>query len=205
MDMIFSAVLSASTLLAAQQDQPPMELVEAIRTAHQANRAHITRATMRLRYSVGNATDLASALAGRWTERSDADCLFVLDGTRARYDRLFDPEVMREKRRMTGALSSSTRVSSVRVVTDGRVTLSDYLFIAPPRSGEEVLTRQVRIDEGTDPNGMNLRINPCRPRVYIRHQRIVSSNEMVAVSGLRLWFPGKGDSALTDVADFLPE
>ena len=160
--MIFSIVLSASILLAATQDQPPMELVEAIHTAHQANRALMTRATIRLRFSIGDAPDMSAALAGRWTDRSDADGLFVMDGPRMRYDQLFEPEVMRAKRHATGPMSYSTRVTSVRVVTDGRVTLTDLMSFKPASVGGEPLSRQVRIDPGVDPFFLRTHL-PLRP------------------------------------------
>ncbi len=147
--MIFAITLYASALLAGMQDQPELEVLAAIRTAYQANRAAITRATIRLTFSIGDAPNMASALSGRWTDRTDADCLFVLDGDRARYEQLFNPEDLRVKRTMTGPLNYTTRLRWVRALTDGRATLSDQMFSSGADAG--VMKRRVRIDPGTDP------------------------------------------------------
>ena len=147
--MLLVIAISASALLAGADDQTDMNALEAICTAYEANRASITRATIRLRYSVGDAPDIAAAREGRWTDRSDADCLFVLDGDRARYDQLFRIEDLRAKRAMTGPLSYTTRLTWLRMATDGRVTLTDKTIVSASDADE--LTRQVRIDPGTNP------------------------------------------------------
>ena len=147
--MLLAIALSVSASLAGLDDQADLNAVDAICMAYQANRASITRATIRARYSVGDAPDLAAARDGRWTDRSDADCLFALDGDRARFDKLFPIEDLRAKRARTGPFSYTSRLSWLRMVTDGRVTLADRQIVSAVEGGP--LRRQVRIDPGTSP------------------------------------------------------
>jgi len=146
--MFLPMVLFASAILAVPGDQPPMDILEAIATAHQANRTLFTKATMRLRYSVGNAPDADSALQGRWTSRSDAGGRFVMDGAWMRYEQAFDPEVMRAELTVNGPGRYSTRLFSVRLVTDGRVTLTDRLSIPANDPARSAPVNEVRVDPG---------------------------------------------------------
>lgn len=135
----------------APQDRTPLDLAQAIITAHEANRAVITHARIEFRYSVGTTRAVDDAMAGRWSDRTDGRGVFVLDGERARYDQVFSLDDSLAKRQKTGGNSYSSPFASVRAVTDGRSSLMDRIAIGRSPEGAEVLSHRPQVVSGADP------------------------------------------------------
>jgi len=141
-------LLASSLFGATLPDQPPPEIARTIAAAYEANCARITRGSAKITYSVGMADDLEAALADRWSDRTDAAGEFALDMPRARYDQIFDPKDLVAKRTMKGNGSYSTRLISGRVVTDGRVTLTEEITMRSGPTGDVPMSR-LTITRGT--------------------------------------------------------
>lgn len=100
-------------------------LVQAIRNAYEANLEALSSGTLRFRCTSGNAESLDAVLAGRWTDRNVGEGLFASNGTDSRYECLFPPADLNRHRRRLDEGSFYTTLTSVRVLTDGRLTLID--------------------------------------------------------------------------------
>ena len=147
--MFIAFLLYMSLLFLAPQDQGPAAIAKTIAAAYDANCALITHGSAKIFYSVGMADDLEAALAGRWSDRTDAKGEFALDLPRARYDQLFDTKELIAKRNLKGGGGYSTRLISGRVVTDGSQTLNEAINIGRSASGDVPICR-LTIFAGTD-------------------------------------------------------
>ena len=124
------------------------ELVEAIVTAYEANRAAITHGFARFRFLRGRGEDIDVVAKDGPNDYGEAQGLYAFDGPNARYESVFAPEDMITDRMPTEDGGFSTRFPSDRLLTDGELILADQLFpasIDPPR-----YTHQAQIAAGTD-------------------------------------------------------
>ncbi len=112
------------------------ELVKAIPPAFEANRAALQSGTIRFRYAVGMAASPAAALKNAWSKRHESEGVYAYSGRRGMYSLVATPEVMASAREKTGQGHWTSQVYSVRVLTNGVLTLWDQVNLGD--DGKEI-------------------------------------------------------------------
>lgn len=123
------------------------ELLSAVRNAYETNLVNISYGMLRFDYTVGRATDFEAVGRDEWAKTAVAPGLFAIDGSRIRYEHIFSPEDTVKHRRRIGERSWTSNLHSVRLLTDGVVTLSDVIQIA---SDDQTVVHTSSIDSGFD-------------------------------------------------------
>ncbi|AGA26617.1 hypothetical protein [Singulisphaera acidiphila] len=118
-------VVMVISVLGVSPDRSDDPMVSAIRTAYEANLNALSVGTMSFTYSSGVAPDLASAISGQWSNRSQAEGSFAASGSDLRYERRFAPEVLNSNRTWLSEKQFSSPLTSNRVLTNGSYTLLD--------------------------------------------------------------------------------
>jgi hypothetical protein len=114
-----------------------VKAVTAIRTAYEHNRAALsTRGTIHFEGRDGKVTprggldSIDEALKTAWERRSPSRGLYVFDGASRRYENLYTPEQLVARRTRLSPTSTSSTISSERLLTDGDSTLIDHVAVA---------------------------------------------------------------------------
>ena len=125
------------------------DLVRAVRDSHAANRASMgTRGIIRFQFAQGEAPNLEAARKGAWTSRHVADGLYAYDGSRRRLDLVYGFSAAMADQKMISPREYRSSFTSGRWLTNGSVTLSDYLTIQPADPGSDY-GHAVQIDPGS--------------------------------------------------------
>ncbi len=144
--------LALLPILALQQPSDD-DLVKAVRNAYEANLANISHGMLRFDYTVGSAANPEAARQGEWTRTAVAQGMLAIDEPWMRYEHIFSPEDTVANRKRIGERRWTSNLFSVRLLTDGIVTLSDRLQVT---SDDKTVAHTSIIDSGFD---MFLRFN----------------------------------------------
>lgn len=137
----FFAILSVTS--AAGVDP----VLEAVKTAYQANREAFAFGTIHFRSSMGTAGSLDKVLSGEWKPEDTAKGLYVYEDLRGRYECITDNIQKYLKPTSEGKPTDPGAVHSVRTVTDGKSTLYDLMRPNRNRGSWSYLSE---IDSGVD-------------------------------------------------------
>ena len=121
--------LALWSLFLAGQEPRQEEVAKAVLNAQKANRSMLSRGKVLYRFYRGDAKSEREALSGAWTDRTEAKCLLVFDGRRARLEQIYSIADLAAHTTFKGNEVSSSR-SPVRVLTDGKVTLVDHQLLS---------------------------------------------------------------------------
>jgi hypothetical protein len=123
------------------------ELLQAVRNAYEANLANVSHGLLRFDYTVGSATDLDAARQDKWKRTAIAPGLLAIDGLQMRYEHTFSPEDTATNRKRIGERSWTSNLFSIRLLTNGVVTLSDRIQVT---SDDKTIAHTSKIDSGVD-------------------------------------------------------
>jgi hypothetical protein len=147
-------VLTACMIATVQVDsRVAAELLE-IRELHEANQATMTYGALRFEYTVGSAKTASDARNGEFQNSRTARGRYLFDVGRALIEVLHEPTEMAAARRKTSPNQYTSSISSYRALTDGNITLMDYLDLAfessevihhPYTAGAETFFRYTRL------------------------------------------------------------
>lgn len=166
-------LMIASALPAAESD---VDRAKAAAAIFEANRAKFSVWTIEFNYTVGYAKTLDDALAKRWINPSVARGVCTFDGTNGRYDVAYDLKNLAEKRVEVKPGRFQTYLTSHRYLTDGKVTLSDYM--RPNRNWTE-MDHTVQILPGSDTFHRNIALPLELGRGEFARNFLASQAEMV--------------------------
>jgi hypothetical protein len=123
------------------------QVSQAIRNACDSNINSISSAEIAFSYSVGSCSHIESALAGKWTEHSEATGFLAFDGSSVRYDRLYPLSEMALRRQRKGENRYVSPLQSIRLLTDGAATFYDVIL---PSSDEASTNHSIQIFRGPE-------------------------------------------------------
>ncbi|GIW85861.1 MAG: hypothetical protein KatS3mg108_0185 [Isosphaeraceae bacterium] len=126
--------------------QEDVEALKALATSYAANRSLLSYGSIEISSAMGRAPTPEAARAGQWSVRREATGRYVFDGPRAYFETVFSLEQMKASRRKVGEGRYTTTLLSRRVLTDGRITLSDRICL---NDAGDQLIRAAQIDAGT--------------------------------------------------------
>lgn len=155
--------LALVPILALQQPSDN-DLLQAVRNAYEANLANISHGELRFDYTVGRATSPETARRGEWTRTATAPGWLAIDEPWMRYEHIFSPEDTVANRKRLGERRWTSNLFSVRLLTDGVVTLSDMLQVT---SDDTTVAHTSSIDSGFD---MFLRFNAIPLDIGLKSQ-----------------------------------
>jgi len=126
-----SLILTLASLTGAQPADA-RDLVAAIRTAYEHNRAALSASgTIHFQCCDGNLDPaqtiegIDASLKASWTRRSPSQGLYVFDGAYRRYENLYSPEQLVSRRTKLSPTQYQSHIISDRLLTDGETTLVD--------------------------------------------------------------------------------
>jgi hypothetical protein len=135
--------IAIAVISMVQEDAEPLK---ALATSYGANRSLLRYGSIEFSSATGTAATPEAARSGQWMVRSETTGRYVFDGPRAYFENVFSREQMRANRRKIGDGRHSTTLHSRRVLTDGRITLSDRISLDD--SGDKFI-RAAQVDPGT--------------------------------------------------------
>ncbi len=135
------------SLFLAGQEPRQEDVAKAVLNAQKANRSMLSRGKVLYRFYRGESKGEREALSGAWTDRTEAKCLLVFDGRRARLEQVYSIADLAAHTTFKGNEVSSSR-SPVRVLTNGKVTLVDHQLLS---EDGKTLNHQPIIEQGVEP------------------------------------------------------
>lgn len=150
-------------------------IVRGVRTKHEDNRAAFPAAgTIRFHCSHGTLGELSNieALDGVpravWTRGVPSRGLYVFDEEKRRYESIYTPEEHLARRKTMSATSLTSDLISDRLLTDGKTTLVDTMFLA---ANSTTIIHSVHLHAGTREffrlaAGIPLRLGDMEPPLH---------------------------------------
>jgi hypothetical protein len=123
-------ILEAPAGPSAKPDQDQM--IKAVRTASAANRAAVAFGSIDFKYSAGTAGSAQAILGGNWKDVSTATGRFAFDSKNRYYERIFSVADTMAHRTVISKHEASNTLGSLRVATNGKVTLLDRMNVGGP-------------------------------------------------------------------------
>lgn len=124
-----------------------LDVLRAIENGYAANRASVEHGKARFTFLEGSASSPEAARLGEITDLAKAKGIYVFDGSRKRYELLFEREDVISHTSVLNEHQSSTSFTSDQVLTDGKATLHNGLLYNPFR---KAFRRQASIRPGID-------------------------------------------------------
>jgi len=133
-------ILEAPAGPVAKPDQAP--IIKAVRTAYASNRAAVTFGSIDFKYSVGTAGSVQAIVDGNWKDVSTATGRFAFDSKNRYYERIFSIADTKAHRTVVSKSETSNTLDSLRVATNGKVTLLDRMGVG---KAEDAMTHFAQI------------------------------------------------------------
>ncbi len=128
--------------------EDPARQLEYIRLSYKANKDAFLFGTFRFEYTIGVSASASDAKSGIFTRSIKEDGFYAFDGKNARYELTADPKAVAAVSRWIDSRRTSSLARTFRLLTDGKVTFMDLLYMDP---GDTVLRHNPQIVSGTHP------------------------------------------------------
>ncbi len=126
------------------------EVLQALAQGYTANREGVERCRASFVYREGRAPDLETARQGKLSDPAEAKGAYLFDGSRKKYERLFDREQTISHTSTEGEHPGTCEFVSVQLLTDGTTTLSYTPFYNTHTRAFDTHARIMDADNGCD-------------------------------------------------------